>query len=991
MLPRVNMLPMRAVVTGLLCGLLLCGSVRTQDDFWADAIRSAHQSLLKGKLAEARESFDDVIASFEEDPAEDRPDAATVRMARQGLLELQLIRGDYEEVLEVVEALPEAERRDRGYRTLLARAAQRLGRYEQAMQLWKELGEANASDMVARFRYGYLLRELGRGEEAIAVWESALEEFASKPTENAVDVTYVAKALIELGGRGNIERASQFLVTAMRLDPDRAEARTELGLLYFSVYNEAAGHESGERYLKKVLRENGEVEAALVGLYRVRKSNFQLNAGETEGYLTRALSLNPHSVPALMERGVVLLQDRRFGAAAQVFDRALEINPRDKWVLAHRAATALLMHEPELEAELRERALAVDSGFAALDRIVGDHLVALYRFEDSIPYYRRALAHEPDDVPALHGLGKALIYTGGGPEAVSTLRRAKDLQEGYVDPWRNNALAVEDLLAEQYRHIESDGFVFKLHESDLDVLVEYLLPAHSEARKVLGEKYGHDPEQAVTVEVFHTWDDFSVRTIGFRGFSALGACFGRFITLVSPVDDLLRRQDFMWAATVWHEYTHVLTLALSKHRVPRWLTEGFSVYEERQRNRAWERGMDRELFDAYHNGEIVPLLQLNGLFRGPRILFGYYQGGLIVDYLSQEYGFDKVIELLRGYGDDRSTQELFESVFGLETTEFDRRFLAYVRDEKLRGLKMVPRFSDRSVGRLLTRIAAEPGDLDARVDLGWAYAQRDKPIDAANQVRVVLSAEPEHGRGQLLYAELLRRRKAVGEAEIAYQKGFAAGADDFGSRVRFGQLLAGNGDVDGAIDQFQRAKACWPQCTDQAVSPNLLLAKLLRENDRETEAMMELKAFVQRTGRAFAPRLELAALEKQNGNREEEAKLLQEAVWIDPFMRSLHIRLGDAYEALDKKEEALREFRVALVVRPESDRANLGKEDGEIADPASSGEREIRADICLRIAVLLRGLGRGEEALEYLGRVESEAADSDAADRARDLRSHWDK
>lgn len=988
---RVNMPPMRAVVTGLLCGLLLSSSVRAQDDFWGDALRSAQHSLLKGKLAEAREGFDDVIASFEDDPPADRPSEAVVRRARQGLLELELIRGEYETVQKAVEGLPEAERRDHGYRILLARAAESSGHYEQALQLWKELGVTKAADIQARFRLGALLRELGRDEEAIAAWSSALDDFGAEPSEDAMDATYVAKALIEIGGRENIERASQFLVTAMKLGPDRPEARTELGLLYFSVYNEAAGHESGEGHLKKVLRENGEVEAALIGLYRVRKSNFQLNPAETDSYLSRALSLNPHSVPALMERGISLLQDRRFRTASQVFERALEINPRDKWVLAHRAAAALLMREPEVEAAMRERALAVDPGFAALDRIVGDHLVALYRFEDAIPYYRRALSQRPDDVETLHGLGKALIYTGGGPEAVSTLRRAKDLQGGFVNPWRNNALAVEDLLAEQYRNVESDGFLFKLHESDLDVLVEYLLPAHREARKVLGEKYGHDPEKAVTVEVFHTWDDFSVRTIGFRGFSALGACFGRFITLVSPVDDLLRRQDFMWAATVWHEYAHVLTLALSKHRVPRWLTEGFSVYEERQRNQSWERGMDRELFDAYHNGDIVPVLQLNGLFRGPRILFGYYQGGLIVEYLSREYGFDKVIELLRGYGEDRSTEELFGSVFGLETTEFDRRFLDYVRDDKLRGLKMVPQFTDPSVERLLTRIAAKPGDLEARVDLGWAYAQRGKPIDAANQVRVVLRDDPDHARGQLLYAELLRRREAAGEAEEAYRKGFAGGAEDFDSRIRFGQLLAEKGDVDGAIDQFQRAKACWPQCTDQAVAPNLLLAKLLRQNDRETEAMMELKAFVQRTGRAFAPRLELAALEKRNGNRHEEAKLLQEAVWIDPFMRDLHLRLGDAYEAIGKKEEALREFRVALVVRSEADRENMDKDAGEISDPASSGERELRAGICLRIARLLRGLGRAEEALTYLDRVEAEAVDSDAADQARELRSSWDK
>ena len=75
---------MRAVVTVLCCGLLATSAVRAQDDFWADAIRSAHQSLLKGKLAEAREGFEDVIASYEEDPPEDRPNAVNVRRARQG-------------------------------------------------------------------------------------------------------------------------------------------------------------------------------------------------------------------------------------------------------------------------------------------------------------------------------------------------------------------------------------------------------------------------------------------------------------------------------------------------------------------------------------------------------------------------------------------------------------------------------------------------------------------------------------------------------------------------------------------------------------------------------------------------------------------------------------------------------------------------------------------------------------------------------------------
>ena len=178
-----------------------------------------------------------------------------------------------------------------------------------------------------------------------------------------------------------------------------------------------------------------------------------------------------------------------------------------------------------------------------------------------------------------------------------------------------------------------------MHKSDRAVLERYLMKWYEDAYEYLGRKYGYKPKNKVRVEVLHEWVDFSVRTIGFRGFSALGACFGEFVTMVSPSDPVVRRNDFMWSATAWHEYAHVLTLALSRHRVPRWLTEGMSVYEESAKNPSWERGMVRDLLDAYHNEDLPPLRLLNRLFRGSRILFGYYQGGLIVEYLAKSHGF----------------------------------------------------------------------------------------------------------------------------------------------------------------------------------------------------------------------------------------------------------------------------------------------------------------------------------------------------------------
>ena len=47
---------------------------------------------------------------------------------------------------------------------------------------------------------------------------------------------------------------------------------------------------------------------------------------------------------------------------------------------------------------------------------------------------------------------------------------------------------------------------------------------------------------------------------------ALGACFGRVVTMDSP--KARPPGDFSWAATLWHELAHVITLQLSNQRTP---------------------------------------------------------------------------------------------------------------------------------------------------------------------------------------------------------------------------------------------------------------------------------------------------------------------------------------------------------------------------------------------------------------------------------------
>lgn len=964
---------------------LVGGGVRAQDepDEFATRLQAAQKKVRRGELSAAQNAFEELLDAIAEEAEGKRPpgiaDAATI-----GLWTIALRRGRYEDVCSGIAAAPEALRSQRPVVLLRAAAQRRLGAYQDAAQLLETLVAKEPGDVQARHELGEVLAADGQRAAARAMWQQNAE---LQPTD-ALQMAFRGRSLYRLGGRANLEASSRALIDSLGKAKDCVEARTTLGLVKFAAYGEAGGFPSGEKDVKQALEDTVDDEEALLAMYRIRSSNMALDGAKTERFLERALERNERCVPALVQRAANVLDDRRYRDAARLLDAVLAIDANDREALCHRAAAAWLLHDHDGYETFRARALAGDPGWPDCDRILGEHLTSLYRFADALPFFAAANAAAPEDIPTLQGMAKALIYTGEGNRAKELLERARQLAGGLVDPWRNNALAVQQLLDDEYTVVEHEQFTLQMHRQDAEVLRAYLLPIQLEAAEVLGAKYAWRPQQRTRVEVFQTWDDFSVRTIGFRGFTALGTCFGRLITLVSPVDNDLRKQDFMWEATAWHEYTHVLTLGISNHRVPRWLTEGFSVYEEKVRDPAWERGMDRELFDAWHNQDIPPVHLLNRLFRGPRILFGYYQGGLIVEWIQKHHGFDKALALLRAFGDDLDTEEAFEKALGIPSREFDRRFLDWVQREKLRGMRLVKRPDEAAMQRLVLQAGQDRTNLQARIDLAWACLQRDNPVDAGRWLAEVLRADPQNGQALLVRAELLRRRKETDGALDCWRRGFAAGADDFDSRIAAGQTLLATGDVDGAIDQWQRAKACWPACTEQASAPELLLAKLYRDRGDRTQAQMEMKAYCRRTARAFTPRYTLAEFEQEAGNRAEEARYLFECNRIDPFHRQLHVRLGEAYEALGKTAPAALEYEVAAAVSPAFDRRYLQR---GVTRPAVDAPEEVaeRGTLWLRAARLRHTLGDGERAAELLGRIEREAKGTDAAEEARQLLQEW--
>src|SRR5690606_33620335 len=123
----------------------------------------------------------------------------------------------------------------------------------------------------------------------------------------------------------------------------------------------------------------------------------------------------------------------------------------------------------------------------------------------------------------------------------------------------------------------------KMDPHEARVYGERMLALLEKASEVLAPKYGLALDTPVTVEIYPDPKDFAVRTFGMPDYAGyLGVCFGSVITANSPASETAN-----WESVMWHEFCHVVTLTLTANRMPRWLSEGISVYEERQANTAW--------------------------------------------------------------------------------------------------------------------------------------------------------------------------------------------------------------------------------------------------------------------------------------------------------------------------------------------------------------------------------------------------------------------
>jgi tetratricopeptide (TPR) repeat protein len=746
-----------------------------------------------------------------------------------------LNEGRYDEVAGLAERLNP---QDPSIAALVARAAIARGRYQDAETLLQPIAQlAPASN--AALELGLLLKMLRRPEATpILTRVASVAEVAN----NAQELARGARALRALGRSQEANSAYRDAMSASQLDP---AINTAWGELFLEKYN----NREALRSFEAALREDPRWEPAMLG---AAKTLADENPPRAIGFAQQALAINPANPATHIFLARQATDAGHPDEARKSIQKALDVNPSSLEAHALLAGLAYVADkQTEFEAAVA-RALEIAPRYGEIYRVAGELAAHNYRFDEAVVLVRRSLTLEPDNARALADLGTHLLRTGDEPGARTALDASFKLDP--FDIVTDNLLKMMDSL-DKFVTVTAGDLVFRMDKEEAPVLQDYAVPLAQQALSTLSKKYGFTPRGPILVEIFPKHDDFAVRNVGLPGMiGALGACFGRVVTMDSP--RARPPGEFQWEATLWHELAHVVTLQMSNQRVPRWLTEGISVYEEQLARPDWSRGMAMGFANMLNNDETLKLRDLNAAFTDPKkISLAYYQASLLVEHIVGTYGDAGLQKLLRAYGQ------------GLDTDAALKAALDTTLDSMQAGF-------DQTLDRQFGKLRAALQTPDEEIPL---------PKMSAEQLKVLAEQNPGSYPVQMFHATALRK----------------------------------GGNEDEALAVLERAAALAPMDAGTS-SANSMIAEIALMKKDNARAIAALQTLMKWDFNNVEVARKLAALMRSNGITDAASlqPVFERIIAVDPFDADAHGALGRMAMQANQSDAAIREFKTVVALGP---------------------------------------------------------------------------
>ncbi len=426
---------------------------------------------------------------------------------------------------------------------------------------------------------------------------------------------------------------------AKKQAPSRADAFVAAGELALSKSDYAMAANE----LQQALRLEKRNPDILLGL---AKAFAPSDHEKAQVFIEQALSLNPSHVDSLLWIADRHIDAERYTDAETLLQRALEVDPERPLTWAYLAVIAHLNNHPDKERLYRRVALGWWERDPSVDHLIGKKLSQKYRFAEGAAFQRQALKFAHNHLPAKIQLSQDLLRLGREEEGWALARFVAETDRYNVQAY--NLTELEQQLS-RFQSLEADGLIVRMQAQEAQLYGQDVVRLLQEARQALCEKYQTPLDQPVVVEIFPRQQDFAIRTFGLPGGAGfLGVCFGNVITANSPASQGGNPSN--WQAVLWHEFCHVVTLNKTRNKMPRWLSEGISVYEELQANAAWGQRMTPAYRAMILGEDFTPLSELSGAFLTPpspmHLQFAYFESALAVEFLVERYGLPSLLRVL---------------------------------------------------------------------------------------------------------------------------------------------------------------------------------------------------------------------------------------------------------------------------------------------------------------------------------------------------------
>ena len=625
--------------------------------------------------------------------------------------------------------------------------------------------------------------------------------------------------------------------------------------------------------------------------------------------LQKTLELNPRHVGAMQRAAERQIDSEDYSGAEETIRQMLSVNPHLPEAHALQTVIHQLRNNADAAAQSRAAALKFSAVNPKVDHLIGRKLSQKYRFNEAAAAQRSALELDPEFNPARVQLAQDLLRLGQEAEGWQLAELAHD-KDGY-DTTLFNLLQLKDSLG-RFTTLSSPHFQVRMEKQEAAVYGPGVLALLEDSWAELTPRYEFLPELPVMVEIYPRADDFAVRTFGIPDVSGfLGVCFGKVITANSPASR--RDHPTSWESVLWHEFCHVITLQKTGNKIPRWLSEGISVFEERRADVRWGQQMNHDFRDRILGDKITPIGQLSSAFltakSGEDMNFAYYESSMVVEHIVSAHGLPALKAVLNEISTGIQINDALDRhTGGLEALETS--FRSFLK-EQAKGWAAGVDFSKEAFAEAKPTdlesvklfLETHPANFPALMTQASLLLQENRQEEAEAALKKLVEQVPgdasTNGPRRLL-ADAYRKRGETEQEAAILTEHLARTADDLEAAMQLQDLCIEAKQLERVIEQGQTIFGIDP-FQIAAIQKTLAAAETLKQNEvaaAQLSSLLELQS-------EDAPRLHyrIARIQQETDSIQSRRHVLR-ALEQAPRFREAHALLLEPKRAETATEPA---------------------------------------------------------------------------------------